>query len=167
MPCSNSSAIPSSPSQLEWITAKLLRLGIHPYEVPVSYYPRKPEDGKKIRFRDGLLSIWTAYEWRFRSIKRIQKRVASLSDVDEKHVRHVKYAQGAFLLSMLAAVLPVEFLAAAIGAGLSRELMIIQQKTRFKLCTRDYITKCILLEILEFILWERVWFSSVQLLSLV
>ena len=51
--------------------------------------------------------------------------------------------------------------------SLSRELMIIQQKTRFKLCTRDYITKCILLEILEFILWERVWFSSVQLLSLV
>ena len=56
----------------EWepeITAKLLRLGIHPYEVPVSYYPRKPSDGKKIRFRDGLLSIWTAYEWRVRSVK--------------------------------------------------------------------------------------------------
>jgi glycosyltransferase involved in cell wall biosynthesis len=104
----------------EWepeITAKLLRLGIHPYEVPISYYPRKPEDGKKIRFRDGLLSIWTAYEWRFRSVRRIRKRVASLSDVDEEHVRHVKYAQGAFLLSMLAAVLPVELLSAAIGSG--------------------------------------------------
>jgi len=88
----------------EWeteITAKLLRLGIHPYEVLVSYYPRKPSDGKKIRFRDGLLSIWTAYEWRFRSVKRIQQRVASLSDIDEEHVRHVKYAQGAFLLAML------------------------------------------------------------------
>ena len=94
----------------EWepeITAKLLRLGIHPYEVPVSYDPRKPSEGKKIRFRDGLLSIWTAYEWRFRSVKPMQKRVASLSDVDEEHVRHVKYAQGAFLLSMLLAVIPV------------------------------------------------------------
>ena len=94
----------------EWepeITAKLLRLGIHPYEVPVSYYPRKPSEGKKIRFRDGLLSIWTAYEWRFRSVKRIQDRVASLSDFDEEHVRHVKYAQGAFLLAVLLAVVRV------------------------------------------------------------
>lgn len=93
----------------EWepeITAKLLRLGIHPYEVPVSYYPRKPSEGKKIRFRDGLLSIWTAYEWRFRSVKPMQKRIASLSDVDAKHVRHVKYAQGAFLLTILLAVIP-------------------------------------------------------------
>jgi len=91
----------------EWepeITAKLLRLGIHPYEVPVSYHPRKPSDGKKIRFRDGMLSIWTAYEWRFRSVRRIQRRVASLSDVDARHVRHVKYAQGAFLLTMLIAL---------------------------------------------------------------
>ena len=93
----------------EWepeITAKLLRLGIHPYEVPVSYDPRKPSEGKKIQFRDGLLSIWTAYEWRFRSVKPVQRRVASLSDVDEEHVRHVKYAQGAFLLAMLLAMIP-------------------------------------------------------------
>ena len=98
----------------EWepeITAKLLRLGIHPYEVPVSYYPRKPSEGKKIRFRDGLLSIWTAYEWRFRSVKPVQRRVASLSDVDEEHVRHVKYAQGAFLLAMLLAMIPFGTLA--------------------------------------------------------
>ena len=103
----------------EWepeITAKLLRLGIHPYEVPVSYYPRKPSEGKKIRFRDGLLSIWTAYEWRFRSVKAMQKRVASLSDVDAKHVRHVKYAQGAFLLAMLLAVIPFgEFAPSRLG----------------------------------------------------
>jgi len=90
----------------EWepeITAKLLRLGIHPYEVPVSYYPRKPDEGKKIRFRDGLLSIWTAYEWRFRDMRQVKQRVASLSDTDEEHVRHVKYAQGAFLLTLLLA----------------------------------------------------------------
>ena len=103
----------------EWepeITAKLLRLGIHPYEVPISYYPRKPSEGKKIRFRDGLLSIWTAYEWRFRSVKPMQKRVASLSDVDAEHVRHVKYAQGAFLLTMLLAVIPFgEFAPSRLG----------------------------------------------------
>ena len=103
----------------EWepeITAKLLRLGIHPYEVPVAYYPRKPSEGKKIRFRDGLLSIWTAYEWRFRSVKPMQERVASLSDVDEEHVRHVKYAQGALLLTMLLAMIPAgEFAPSRLG----------------------------------------------------
>ncbi len=98
----------------EWepeITAKLLRLGIHPYEVPVSYCPRKPSEGKKIKFRDGLLSIWTAYEWRFRSVKPMQDRVASLSDVDAEEVRHVKYAQGAFLLTMLLAAIRIGELA--------------------------------------------------------
>ena len=90
----------------EWvpeITAKLLRLGIHPYEVPISYSPRKPSEGRKIRFCDGLLSLWTAFEWRFRSVSRIRRRVASLSDEDAKHIRHVKYARLAFLLTMLIA----------------------------------------------------------------
>ncbi len=113
----------------EWepeITAKLLRLGIHPYEVPVSYYPRKPSEGKKIRFRDGLLSIWTAYEWRFRSVKAIQRRVASLSDVDEEHVRHVKYAQGAFLLAVLLAVIPFgEFAPSRLGYAAAAGLVYL------------------------------------------
>lgn len=113
----------------EWepeITAKLLRLGIHPYEVPVSYYPRKPGDGKKIRFRDGLLSIWTAYEWRFRSVKAIRKRVASLSDVDAEHVRHVKYAQGAFLLTILLAVIPFgEFAPSRLGYAAAAGLVYL------------------------------------------
>jgi len=113
----------------EWepeITAKLLRLGIHPYEVPVTYTPRKPEDGKKIRFRDGLLSIWTAYEWRFRSVKTIQKRVASLSDVDGEHVRHVKYAQGALLLAMLVAVIQVgDFAPSRLGYVIAAALVYL------------------------------------------
>ena len=113
----------------EWepeITAKLLRLGIHPYEVPISYCPRKPSEGKKIRFRDGLLSIWTAYEWRFRSVKPMQERVASLSDVDEVHVRHVKYAQGAFLLTMLLAAVRVgEFDPSRIGYVMAAGLVYL------------------------------------------
>jgi glycosyltransferase involved in cell wall biosynthesis len=36
------------------ITAKILRLGIRPYEVPVSYYSRSREEGKKITWRDGV-----------------------------------------------------------------------------------------------------------------
>jgi hypothetical protein len=36
------------------ITAGLLRMGIRPFEVPVSYYGRSHADGKKIRWHDGL-----------------------------------------------------------------------------------------------------------------
>ena len=36
------------------ITAGLLRLGIRPFEVPVSYYGRSRADGKKIRWHDGI-----------------------------------------------------------------------------------------------------------------
>ena len=36
------------------LTAILLRLGVRPFEVPVSYYGRSHADGKKIRWHDGL-----------------------------------------------------------------------------------------------------------------
>jgi glycosyltransferase involved in cell wall biosynthesis len=36
------------------LTAKLLRAGVRPYEVPVTYYGRTIGEGKKITWRDGL-----------------------------------------------------------------------------------------------------------------
>lgn len=36
------------------LTAKLLRAGVRPYEVPVTYYGRTFGEGKKITWRDGL-----------------------------------------------------------------------------------------------------------------
>lgn len=36
------------------ITASLLRLGVRPFEVPVSYHSRTHEQGKKLSWRDGL-----------------------------------------------------------------------------------------------------------------
>jgi hypothetical protein len=39
------------------VTAKILRLGIRPYEVPVSYYSRSRDEGKKITWRDGLSCV--------------------------------------------------------------------------------------------------------------
>lgn len=47
------------------VTAKILRQGIHISEVPISYNPRKISEGKKIRFRDGLIAIWTLVKYRF------------------------------------------------------------------------------------------------------
>jgi glycosyltransferase involved in cell wall biosynthesis len=40
-------------------TAKVLRKGIEIHEVPVAYRGRNQMQGKKIRFRDGLVAIWT------------------------------------------------------------------------------------------------------------
>jgi glycosyltransferase involved in cell wall biosynthesis len=40
------------------VTAKVAKLGVIIYEVPISYYGRTYEQGKKIGMRDGLAAIW-------------------------------------------------------------------------------------------------------------
>jgi glycosyltransferase involved in cell wall biosynthesis len=47
------------------ITAKLIRNNIKIYEVPVSYFPRSIEEGKKIKATDGLKAVWTLIKYRF------------------------------------------------------------------------------------------------------
>lgn len=47
------------------LTAKLLRLGQFIQEVPITYRPRGREEGKKIRFRDGLAWLWQIIKYRF------------------------------------------------------------------------------------------------------
>ncbi|MFO0974733.1 MAG: glycosyltransferase family 2 protein [Phycisphaerae bacterium] len=46
------------------VTAKLCRLGIPIVETPVSYDPRGAQDGKKIRWRDGLAALRELWRWR-------------------------------------------------------------------------------------------------------
>ncbi len=46
------------------ITAKISRMKIRIHEVPISYYPRTNEEGKKIGFKDGLRAIYVI--WRYR-----------------------------------------------------------------------------------------------------
>jgi glycosyltransferase involved in cell wall biosynthesis len=48
------------------ITAKLLRRGYAIVETPIHYYPRGFEEGKKIRYTDGLKAIWTLVRLRWR-----------------------------------------------------------------------------------------------------
>lgn len=48
------------------VTAKILKRGITIHEVPISYYPRKVSEGKKIRFRDGLQALWVLLKYRFK-----------------------------------------------------------------------------------------------------
>ena len=40
------------------VTGKLLRRGVRPYEVPISYRARTREEGKKITWRDGVEALW-------------------------------------------------------------------------------------------------------------
>ena len=46
------------------ITAKISKMGIKIKEVPISYYPRTNEEGKKIGFKDGLRALCVI--WRYR-----------------------------------------------------------------------------------------------------
>jgi glycosyltransferase involved in cell wall biosynthesis len=45
------------------VTAKIAKLGVRIYEVPISYYGRTYQEGKKIGLMDGILAIW--YIFRF------------------------------------------------------------------------------------------------------
>lgn len=47
------------------VTAKVLRRGIRIWEVPIAYHPRSILEGKKIRWHDGLLALWTLAKYRF------------------------------------------------------------------------------------------------------
>ncbi len=46
-------------------TAKVLKKGIRIYEVPISYNGREWEEGKKIKWYDAPLAMWTLLKYRF------------------------------------------------------------------------------------------------------
>lgn len=46
------------------ITAKIARMNVRVKEVPISYYPRSNEEGKKIGFKDGLRAIYCIWKYR-------------------------------------------------------------------------------------------------------
>jgi len=47
------------------LTARLLRAGYRPFEVPIGYKARTREQGKKISWTDGLIALWTITRIRF------------------------------------------------------------------------------------------------------
>jgi len=49
------------------VTAKIAKRGIKIVELPISYFPRSIEEGKKIKWTDGLEAIWTLLKYRFRN----------------------------------------------------------------------------------------------------
>ncbi len=47
------------------VTAKIAKLRCAVYEVPISYYGRTYEEGKKIGFRDGVAALWYIVKYNF------------------------------------------------------------------------------------------------------
>jgi len=61
-------SIPFASSGFEFeaeITAQILKRKFIIKEVPINYFPRSFEEGKKIRFRDGIIGIFTIIKNRF------------------------------------------------------------------------------------------------------
>ena len=46
------------------VTAKVAKMGIKIKELPICYYPRSIEEGKKINWKDGAIAIWTLVKYR-------------------------------------------------------------------------------------------------------
>jgi hypothetical protein len=48
------------------VTAKIAKQGIKISEIAIEYYPRSIEEGKKIKWTDGIEAIWTLFKYRFK-----------------------------------------------------------------------------------------------------
>ena len=67
------------------VTAKVAKLGCAVYEVPISYYGRTYDEGKKIGLRDGLQALWLIFRFNlFCSLGSSFTRVPELKQV-ERH----------------------------------------------------------------------------------
>lgn len=67
------------------ITAKARRLGYKIHEVPISYNGRGVDEGKKIRWLDGVHALWTLFRYRFAgrsSFEKTAEMESSLAIVD-------------------------------------------------------------------------------------
>ena len=70
------------------ITARVLRLGYRIHEVPISYYARRREEGKKLTWRDGVKALFTILRLR------ILPTTVLFGSPDEYHAkRHAEVAK--------------------------------------------------------------------------
>lgn len=52
------------------VTAKILRKGIRIKEVPINYFPRTKQEGKKIKWRDGAEALYLLVKYRWGSVEK-------------------------------------------------------------------------------------------------
>lgn len=64
------------------VTAKIAKLGCAIYEVPISYYGRTYEEGKKIGLKDGIAALWFIVRYNlFCGLRSSFKQVPQLSPI--------------------------------------------------------------------------------------
>lgn len=81
------------------ITASLLRMGVRPFEVPISYYGRSRAEGKKITWRDAVACAWILLRVRLRVRSRREpangrlqeggRSLLAIAEPDSQLVEHV------------------------------------------------------------------------------
>lgn len=69
------------------ITASMARLGLRLYEVPISYYGRTYDEGKKIGFRDGVDALW--YIFYYNTVEPFSKPRREYLQAVRARLRHV------------------------------------------------------------------------------
>jgi glycosyltransferase involved in cell wall biosynthesis len=67
------------------ITARVLRLGYRIHEVPIRYYARSREDGKKLTWRDGLHALAALFRLRVSSDERLFGRAYDRAYHRDRH----------------------------------------------------------------------------------
>jgi glycosyltransferase involved in cell wall biosynthesis len=67
------------------VTAKIAKLKVPIYEVPISYYGRTYAEGKKIVFRDGLVALWLVV--RFNLFCSLRSSFRELPELQSKRIR--------------------------------------------------------------------------------
>jgi len=93
------------------VTAALLRMGIRPFEVPVSYYSRSHAEGKKINWRDALACLRILLRVRVTRKRRLALEVSEEESALETQLRPSRE------LGHVAADLGNEFLGASLAHG--------------------------------------------------
>jgi hypothetical protein len=63
----------------------ILLSGVRPFEVPVSYYSRSHEEGKKINWRDAVRCLWILIRTRLAGRKRIMSSVPAKAAELRRH----------------------------------------------------------------------------------
>ncbi len=78
------------------LTALILRRGVRPFEVPISYYSRSHAQGKKINWRDAVKCVWVLLRVRLRSRSAciIAQEVAQVAPVDRGPIQLDQYGIG-------------------------------------------------------------------------
>ncbi|MEQ1761940.1 MAG: glycosyltransferase family 2 protein [Pyrinomonadaceae bacterium] len=71
------------------VTAKIAKLKCAMYEVPISYYGRTYEEGKKITYRDGIAALW--YILRFNLFCSLKNSFTDLPERAAKQLQHLGF----------------------------------------------------------------------------